>query len=193
MATSLFISVYVSVSRCFVFPLLLFPPKKPTTVWLVIAIMSTPILTATLTSAEAHERNTLRNGFIILLMQLLYNGLTHFCVYCRVFSVASRVVGGYCRSFLQLLVAGRGCRQSAGLQRFWGGGFLAVTHVGRFNSQQDKTAGTLNATPSTLLLAQHEPRTCLSLYYLGFNLLLSMFVIGLHTEQFTGRQKQTYS
>lgn len=42
----------------------------------------------------------------------LYNALTHFCVYCRVFSVASRVVAGYCRSFLQPLVAGGSWRES---------------------------------------------------------------------------------
>lgn len=49
----------------------------------------------------------------------LYNALTHFCVYCRVFSVASRVVAGYCRSFLQPLVAGGSWRESAWLWSCW--------------------------------------------------------------------------
>lgn len=72
------------------------------------------------------ERNTLARCHIILLMYAMFNALTHFCVYCLVFSVVSRVVAGYCQSFLQLLLAAdTGCRKSAKLQRFWGGGLLA--------------------------------------------------------------------
>lgn len=100
-------------------------------------------LTARL-SSPSPERNTLRNASTILLVDLLFNDLTHFCVYCRVFWGVSRVAAGYYRSFLQLLVAAE--RLSAVR---WAEADLGRRLAGC--STVTGTAASVNATPSSAL------------------------------------------
>lgn len=88
---------------------------------------------------KGKKRKTKEKGFTIFCVQRLHNVLTHSCVYRRVFSVASRVVAGCCRSFLRLPAAGRG-----GGAVFWGGGFPAVSQRGPV--QRSTGPGTAPAT-----------------------------------------------
>ncbi len=123
--------------------LLFFPQMPPQLCQFLTQCRRAPVnnLTAnvTLTSAEARERNTFKKWLPVIIC-VSCNALTHFCVYCRVFSAVSRAVGGYCRSFLRLLAAGTGCRLVRLPVAVLGGGFPAVTHAGRRDKQRTKHA-----------------------------------------------------
>lgn len=162
-----FINMFVSASRCRP-PGCYFPPETRHRLASYWADVDAPVhsLTATLTSAEARERNTFKKMAPCSYSRTVWRSYPFLCLLSCLFG---RLTG--CSGILSVIPAapGSGWRLSAVRRAVagLGGGFPAVTQTGRFSrvSWDTKRAH---------LSASHWPISAWSIW--DFRFLLSVFV-----------------